>query len=201
MASILPFDEINAMMQESANALEGIPDKEKARILADEMLDILIFAYAQGVSRTREDLGVPLEDEIDEMYEIIFCRLDGKTFEDRILTHVENGDNGRIGTLAESEAHRVCETAGFDSAVRASDEYGITVGKRWDTMLDDRVRSTHSYLEGRVVPLDEEFWTYDGDHAQYPGGFMDSSNNVNCRCALSYTNITGTVPDIGQGSP
>lgn len=201
MASILPFDEINAMMRENASAMGEMPNNEKARILADELLDILIYAYALGVSETREALGVPIEDEIDEMYEIIFCRIGGETFEDRVRKHVDAGDNGRIGVLAESEAHRVCQTAGFDAAKRASDKFGIVVGKQWDTMMDDRVRDTHMYLEGTAVALDEEFYTYDGDHALYPGGFERAENNVNCRCELSYVNITGVAPVIGQGSP
>ena len=36
--------------------------------------------------------------------------------------------------------------------------------------MDDKVRETHRYLEGASVSLDEEFWTFDGDHAAYPGG-------------------------------
>lgn len=31
---------------------------------------------------------------------------------------------------------------------------------------------------------DEEFWTFDGDHAAYPGGFTKAENNVNCRCTV-----------------
>lgn len=34
---------------------------------------------------------------------------------------------------------------------------------------DNLVRETHKYLEGQSVPLEEEFFTYDGDHAPYPG--------------------------------
>lgn len=54
-------------------------------------------------------------------------------------------------------------------------------------MEDDKVRDTHDYLEGMSVGIDEEFYTYDGDHALYPGGFENAQNNVNCRCFLTYT--------------
>ena len=61
---------------------------------------------------------------------------------------------------------------------------GQPLYKIWGTMLDEKVRDTHAYLEGMKVPLDAEFYTYDGDHAQAPGGFTDANNNCNCRCAL-----------------
>lgn len=196
--NILPFDEINALIRQDYSEFSVFSAKTKkedvSRKIADELLEYLIFAYLTGISRTAEDLGVDIEDDIDEMYEIIFTRIGGETFEDRVDRWVREDDEGRLGALAESEAHRVCETASWRGAGRASQEYGIEVGKRWDTMLDDRVRDTHEYLEGRIVPLNEEFYTYDGDHAQYPGGFQNVSENVNCRCHVEYVNL-------GQGSP
>lgn len=204
MASLLPFDEINALIREDYTSVGNLDVNEQTQRITEEMLDILIFAYTVGISEVRKALGVEVEDEIDEMYEIIWSNIGGETFEDRVRAHVEAGDAGRLAVLAESEAHRVCETAGYRGAKRASARYGILVGKRWETQLDDRVRATHAYLEGDVVPLDQEFYTFDGDHAQFPGGFQLAENNVNCRCTCTYTtiNTTGSVPvSIGQGSP
>lgn len=204
MASLLPFDEINALIREDYTSVGNLDVNEQTQRITEEMLDILIFAYTVGISEVRKALGVEVEDEIDEMYEIIWANIGGETFEDRVRAHVEAGDAGRLAVLAESEAHRVCETAGYRGAKRASAKYGILVGKRWETQLDDRVRATHAYLEGDVVPLDQEFYTYDGDHAQFPGGFTLAENNVGCRCHITYTsmNTTGSVPvSIGQGSP
>ena len=31
-----------------------------------------------------------------------------------------------------------------------------------------------------------EFYTYDGDHARFPGDFGNAANNVRCRCYLTY---------------
>lgn len=204
MSTILPFDEINALIREDYSSVANLDINEQTRRITDKLLDILIFAYTVGISETRKALEVDVEDEIDEMYEIIWSRIGGETFEDRVRTHVENHDAGRLAVLAESEAHRVCETAGYRGARRASEEFGITVGKRWETMLDDRVRDTHRYLQSDVVPLGQEFYTYDGDHAQFPGGFQNASENVGCRCHVEYTtmNTAGSVPvSIGQGSP
>lgn len=61
---------------------------------------------------------------------------------------------------------------------------GRPLSKTWMTMLDEKVRDTHQYLEGMTIPLDDEFYTYDGDHAQAPGGFTSAAENCNCRCQL-----------------
>jgi hypothetical protein len=52
-------------------------------------------------------------------------------------------------------------------------------------MMDEKVRDTHKYLEGMTVALDEEFYTYDGDHAPAPHGFTKVENNANCRCVVT----------------
>ena len=63
--------------------------------------------------------------------------------------------------------------------------FGVT--KTWFTMRDEVVRDTHNYLESQSIPLEEEFFTYDGDHAPYPGQFTKAENNVNCRCIVRLT--------------
>jgi hypothetical protein len=54
-------------------------------------------------------------------------------------------------------------------------------------MLDNRVREEHQYLEGQTIDIDDEFYTYDGDHASAPGLFTLAQNNVNCRCELIFS--------------
>lgn len=207
MATILPFDEINALMGEKVEEISinyGNSDKKKkTEEICEYLLSILIFAYRFGISQVSEALGVDVEDDIDEMYEIIFCRIGGETFEDRVRKHVEDDADGMLRVLAESEAHRVSESAAWHGADRAAKAYDIGVGKKWQTMQDDRVRETHEYLQGDVVGLHEEFYTFDGDHALFPGGFQNAANNVNCRCGLQYVNLnnSGAVPVIGQGRP
>ena len=86
-----------------------------------------------------------------------------------------------IVRIAETETHRDANTAALETATRA----GAT-SKTWMTMLDDRVRDTHVPLEGVSVPIDAEFYTWDGDHAQAPGLFEFAENNINCRCELLF---------------
>jgi hypothetical protein len=54
-------------------------------------------------------------------------------------------------------------------------------------MMDEKVRDTHQYLEGMTVGIEEDFWTYDNDHASAPGLFEFAENNVNCRCELLFS--------------
>ena len=109
---------------------------------------------------------------------------DPKTFEDRVADHVLSGDLQGLQTLAESEFHRVYNAAVLDGGHQYQSSVGYGVTKNWYTVMDDKVRETHRYLEGASVSLDEEFWTFDGDHAAYPGGFTKAENNVNCRCTV-----------------
>ena len=59
--------------------------------------------------------------------------------------------------------------------------------KSWITMMDEKVRDTHQYLEGMTVGIDEDFYTYDGDHAPAPGLFEFPENSINCRCELLFS--------------
>lgn len=87
-----------------------------------------------------------------------------------------------ITRIAETETHRIANTAALDTA-----KYAGAKSKTWVTMLDDKVRDTHDYLEGETVNIDEDFYTYDGDHASAPGLFELAENNVNCRCELLFS--------------
>lgn len=91
-----------------------------------------------------------------------------------------------IKRVAETEYHRMYNTGAYDVASEM-EKQGYTMYKVWMTMGDEKVRFAHMYIDGMAVPLDEEFFTYDGDSALYPGDFTDPSNNVNCRCWLEYT--------------
>lgn len=89
-----------------------------------------------------------------------------------------------LQTLVESEYHRVFNAAEEDGAYEFQSTRGLGVSKKWVTVRDEAVRDTHKYLEGVSVALDEEFYTFDGDHASRPGEFTKAENNVNCRCVL-----------------
>ena len=147
------------------------------RHVCDE-LDEGDWAYFDELMRSRE--------EAQKMQETIYLKIDDKDFEDRVREYIAAGDVNRLNTVISTEYHRDYNAGGESLAENYSDKHGVKLNKQWFTMLDDRVRDTHDYLESTIVPLGEDFYTYDDDHAPYPGMFEKASNNCNCRCWVSY---------------
>lgn len=141
------------------------------------------FTPAEGLSLDEEPEAPQTDVDTAVMESVIYLPVEGKTFSDRVLEYALLDDVEGIRTVAETEYHRVYNTAADQAARSAPGQ----VSKRWRTVGDNVVREAHRYLEGVEVPLDAEFYTYDGDHAAFPGGFTQARNNVNCRCIVTYT--------------
>lgn len=182
---ILAFDEINALITYSFELTEG--DENQTQKVADDMLSFLIKAYLMGIKSASEMLSYDIPVNSRDMLEAIYVLIDGKTFEDRVADHIKNQDVRALQLLAESEYHRVYNTAIKDGGVyyqSNNKDTGTGVSKKWLTMGDNKVRDTHRYLDNQSIGLDEDFYTFDGDYAPYPGGFQNPGNNVNCRCVI-----------------
>lgn len=183
---LLAFDEINALTKASYQLSSNDPKK-----VADDMLSFLINAYVLGNTNANEMLHASAVVNAGLMESAIYKRIEGKTFEDRIADHMEVDDLVGLCLLAEAEFHRVYSAGADDTAMEIDRETRTqggrgTIFKDWLTKLDDKVRNTHDYLEGTRVPLGEDFYTYDGDHAPYPGAFSKVQNNAGCRCIVVY---------------
>lgn len=179
----LAIDELNILTESSYQSVEGSDYTTRVEHITDDFLSILIRAYTLGIRNASLMVHTELPVDVDKMYEAIFVLIDGKTFEDRVADHVRADSLGMLQTLAESEFHRVYNQAADDGG-RFYTAAGKHLDKTWYTMLDERVRGTHQYLEQMTVPFEAEFYTYDGDHAFYPGGFQYAKNNANCRCIV-----------------
>lgn len=179
---MLLFDEIDAFKR----GLQGLkspvsePNARDEEDLSDEMLDLLISAYVFGVDDVNALMGGDESPDLSEMRAAIELKIDGKDFRDRIREHLSEGDTGMIGTVADTDAIRVYNTAVLNTGLKL----GAT-NKTWHTMEDEKVRDTHSPLDGITVPIDAYFYTWDGDKALNPCGFEKAENNVNCRCVLT----------------
>lgn len=171
---LLPIDELNAF----ETSLKAGEKKEVKRLL-DDALDFLLIAYFNGSQDAAEMLGLELEPDIDKAREAINLKVAGKDYAERLREYGESGDLESILRVLDTDMTRVYNTAVLDTA------QGRATMKTWNTMLDDRVRDTHEPLEGVTIPIDAEFYTWDGDKALAPGGFGKAENNVNCRCLLS----------------
>ena len=171
---IIPWDQLNLIRtQVEGLVIEYEYRGEKRRFVKrreceDLILEWLIDCYLMGLEDT---------PDIDKMYDTIYRKVAGKTFEQRVSEYATAGDVDGIMLVAETEATRDFNEGGMEGARRR----GLTE-KTWHTMNDDRVRDTHVYLEGVTVDIDADFYTYDGDHAPVPGLFENAENNCNCRC-------------------
>ena len=187
MASILPLDELNRLNTEirerfGKESLQKRDKREKEDII-DELLDLFLLAYAMGNSVTNDNLSSDYAPSVDDVMKVVDAKVAGKTWRERVEDYFANGGTGEdIARIADTETHRIANTAALDTA-----KYAGAKSKTWVTMLDDRVRDTHDYLEGETVGINDDFYTYDGDHASAPGLFELAENNVNCRCELLFS--------------
>lgn len=185
MKSRLPFDELNVLKSRMARhfGADGrIKSQDDCEDIIDELLDLYLLALASAVDAVNEQFNARIEPTPQEVQDMIYRRIGGATWVDRVLTwYMTGGTAEDIMRIAETEMVRIGNTAALATAVKA----GAT-SKTWQTMLDDRVRDTHIYLENTTVPIDAEFYTYDNDHAQAPGLFERPENNINCRCELAF---------------
>ena len=184
MASILPIDELNAFESQVAERVgkEKVVYKDDLEDILDLMLDLFLLAYAQGNEITAANLSSEWQPTLDEVMRVVDEKVAGKTWRERTEEYFANGGTGAdIVRIADTEMHRIANTAALETAKR-----GGAKSKTWVTMLDDKVRETHDYLEGVSVGIDDDFITFDGDKAPAPGLFSLASNNVNCRCELMF---------------
>jgi hypothetical protein len=157
--------------------------REEEEDIIDELLDLFLLAYAMGNSVTNDNLSSNYSPSVDNVMKVVDAKVAGKTWRERVEDYFESGGTGAdIARIADTEMHRIANTAALDTA-----KYAKAKNKTWVTMLDDRVRETHDYLEGMTVGIDEDFYTYDGDHASAPGLFELAENNINCRCELLFS--------------
>lgn len=180
--NILPIDELNTFetgFNERVKANDGtLPDLED---MLDELLDLFLLAYASGVEAAKNDLGVDVSPTVDDADKAIYRAVAGKTWKERVKEYKSDGGTpADIYRIAETDMTRIYNTAVLDT-VKANGVESTTY-KRWNTMLDDRVRQDHQFLDGLTIPYDAKFYVPSGDSAYAPGLFSDPAENINCRC-------------------
>ena len=148
MASILPFDELNAFIERlrTRYADGQLPQGNKAEEedIIDELLDLFLLAYAQGNSVTNANLSSDWMPPVDEVMRVVDAKVADKTWRERVEEYFANGGSvDDLVRIAETETHRDANTAALDTAKKA----GAT-SKTWVTMMDDKVRESHDYLLG-----------------------------------------------------
>lgn len=200
-----PFEQLETLRSELesdfAGGIEQRRRNKQKRI--DEILEMLIIAYMFGneagnymLSKTTEtsqsvadqivednpEVERTINIEVDAMNDAIYRRIADKTWEQRVSEYMDadNGTVDEIVRVVDTDLNRVYN----DSILNVGERADGPVMKTWETMMDDRVRDTHDYLQSMTVPVDRRFYTFDGDSARYPGDFTLPQNNCNCRCRI-----------------
>ena len=184
MMSILPFDELNRLEAEIRDRFgdEHLKFDDDYEDVIDMMLDLFLLAYAMGNSVTNENLSSNYQPSVGEVMSVVDAKVAGETWRERVEDYFANGGTGEdLARIADTETHRIANTAALDTAKRAGAK-----SKTWVTMMDDRVRDSHDYLLGQTVGIDEDFYTWDGAHAPAPGMFGIPEQDCNCRCELAF---------------
>lgn len=186
MSDIMNWDELNLLRSSAVDLLREYrqkKDKQAVDRWCDYMGFVLCLVYAYGWKDAEEIVGiVPLKDGLDD--KTVNLEIEGETYRDRIQTQLDADSLEGILRIIETEAHRDYNTAVYDAG-KTSGETDIK--KEWRTMMDDRVRDPHFYLEGVKVGIDDRFYTYTGDSALYPSGFGVPELDINCRCWVTLT--------------
>lgn len=188
--------------------------KRRKRDRIDEILEMLIMAYMYGNESAntmlfgpdivdtidQEEPNRPVRIDVDDMNRTVFKEIAGKDWEQRVSEYYDSdsGTADDVIRVVDTDMNRIYNDSVLDVGEKANagrvewsnedlpvPDTKDRVMKTWQTMLDNRVRDTHEYLEGMTVPVGRRFYTYDGDSARYPGDFSNPANSINCRCRIS----------------
>lgn len=182
--TFFPWDEINALESkaETAQTRYQNGDKDAVGNFIDEVTELFEMDYMLGVQDASMQIGKSLDPDYRQMAEAITKQIDGKDYVERINDYIKAGTPYDIARVIATDAHRIYNTAVYEGAKR-----GGATKKTWHTMLDPKVRDTHDYLEGSTIGIDEEFYTYNGNHTYYPGQFGIAEEDINCRCWVTFS--------------
>ena len=192
MDRLPPFEQLETLRSELESDFAGGMEQRKRnrQRRIDEILEMLIIAYMFGnesgntmlYGDTGED-ELPIPIQVGAMNDSVFRKIADKTWEQRVNEYLddETGTVDDIIRVVDTDTNRIYNDAILDVGERADG----SVMKTWETMMDEKVRDTHDYLQSMTVPIDRRFFSFDGDSARYPGDFTLPQNNANCRCRIS----------------
>src|SRR6056297_265740 len=98
----------------------------------------------------------------------------------------------RADTIARTEANQAFHAAqehSFGQGISSGHIQPDQVGKTWHAAQDDRVRYSHTVLNGQTVPMDGVFVSPIGSMMKHPGDTSlgaSAADIVQCRCRMTY---------------
>ena len=183
-SALMDWDELNILRSSASDLIREFRQHHDRAYVSrgcDYMEFILCLIYAYGWKDAEEVVGI-VHQRIGADDKCVNAEIEGKTFRDRIDEQLIEDSLEGIIRIIDTEAHRDYNTRVFDCG-KASGKPGLR--KQWRTMMDDRVRDQHLYLEGVTVGMDDYFYTDTGEYTLYPGGFGVPELDINCRCSIA----------------
>lgn len=183
--TIMPFDELNAFKEQlpihfdESGHIRSAQDEED---IIDEMLDLFLLAYANGVNSVNQDFNTDIMPEIDTVMETVDRRIADKTWRERVHDYfVSGGTIGDIVRIAETETHRNSNEAAYVTAVKAGAKEKV-----WHCMMLPTSRDSHIFLDGVTAPIDGEFYSFRGGSTLFPGQWGIAEEDCNCLCWCTF---------------
>lgn len=183
--NVMPFDELNTLKASLPRFFENgrIKSENDLEELLDMLEDLFLLAYADGILSSNMSLSSSYVPTLEEVEQTVNRKIAGKTWRERVLDYYDNGGTiADIERIAETETHRDANAGAYAAALA-----GGATTKTWNTMLDDRVRDSHAWLEGVTAPIDGEFYNELGQSTYYPGEWGIPEQDCNCRCYLTFS--------------
>ena len=182
--TFFPWDEINALESkaETAQTRYQNGDKDAVGSFIDEVTELFEMDYMLGVQDASMQIGRSIDPDYRQLADALTTKIDGKDYTERITDYIKGGTPYDIARVIATDAHRIYNTAMYDGAKK-----GGATRKTWRTMLDDRVRDTHEYLQSVTVDIDAPFYTWNGNNAMYPGQFGIAEEDCGCRCWVTFS--------------
>lgn len=88
----------------------------------------------------------------------------------------------RLTLISEEESNNIHNEKDFHKAINSGKRF-----KQWKTMMDNRVRETHTKVNGKKIPIDDYFLV-GGSLMKFPRDPSgDSDEIIGCRCWLIYS--------------
>lgn len=182
---ILPFDELNAMgerLKKHFNADGHIASKQDCDDIIDEMFELFLLAYTSAVESVNRQFETDYVPSLWEIENVLNKPVEGATWRDRVYAwFAAGGTLGDILRIAETETHRIGNTAAYETAVKAGAKE-----KTWICQLIPTSRDTHVWLHGTTVPIDAYFYSYMGGKTLFPGEWGIPEEDINCLCELEF---------------
>lgn len=169
------------------NMVEIATDRKIPGIIKDEVLKQALENPVHGLklSRTLEKNRVNIIYTIQQTVEQGLKN--GETYGQmagRLKDSLEN-DVPKALRVVRTETHRVMEQAKLDSLSNAQ-AAGLDIVKVWVSSRDERVRSSHTSMDGKIVDYGNDFENPEtGGKGPGPGMMGVAADDINCRCIFT----------------